>query len=74
VPDIERDHPGRAALQEHVREASRRGADVERVVSRHVDAERVQSVRELLAPRETYGGRSSRTSSADSSTCSPAFA
>ena len=49
VADVERDHPGRAALEEHVCEAAGRSSDVERIATRYFDAERIESVRELLA-------------------------
>src|SRR5262249_35363147 len=49
VPDIERDHVFRAALEEAVREASRRGADVEAARAVHRDLERGQRMRQLLA-------------------------
>ncbi len=53
VADVERDHARRAALQEHVREAARRGADVEAVEPADVDRERVERVRELVpGPRD----------------------
>src|SRR5207248_10355708 len=38
-----------SALEEHVREPPGRGADVERVEPRHVDPERIEGVRELVA-------------------------
>src|SRR5581483_7762356 len=47
--DVERDHARRAALEEDVGEAAGRGADVEAVEARRVDAEQVEPVRELLA-------------------------
>src|SRR4051794_14956742 len=50
VPDVERDHARGAALQQDVREPTRRGPDVEAVPPRRIDRERVQSVGELLAP------------------------
>ncbi len=49
VADVERDHPGRAALEEDVREPAGRGADVEAVATGRIDAEGVERVRELLA-------------------------
>ena len=49
VADVERDHAGGAALEEHVGEAAGGGADVEAVAPRRVDPERVERVRELLA-------------------------
>ena len=49
VADVERDHPGRSTLEQGVREAAGRGAQVEGVASRRVDAELVEGVRELLA-------------------------
>ena len=47
VGDVERDHPGGAALQQAVGEAAGRGADVEAVEPGDVDAERVERVVEL---------------------------
>ena len=49
VADVDRDHTCGASLQQHVREAARRRADVDRVESPRVDAERVETVRELVA-------------------------
>ncbi len=49
VADVERDHARRAALEEDVGEAAGRGADVDAVEARRIDAERVEPVRELLA-------------------------
>src|SRR5580765_2308031 len=48
VADVERDHLCCAALEQHVGEAARRGADVEAVASRRVDSERLECVRKLL--------------------------
>ncbi len=48
VADVERDHARRAALEQHVGEASGRRADVEGVEARHVDPEGVERVRELV--------------------------
>ena len=50
MADVERDHPGRAALEEDVCEAAGRSSDVERIATRYFHAERIESVRELLAP------------------------
>ena len=47
MTDVERDHAARAALEEHVGEAARRGADVERLATVDGDAEGVERVREL---------------------------
>ena len=49
APDVERDHARRAALEQDVREAAGRGADVERVPPGRVDPELVEGVRELVA-------------------------
>src|SRR5262249_17858083 len=49
VPDVERDHAGGTALEEHVGEPSRGGADVETVETGRLDMERIQGVIELLA-------------------------
>src|SRR5439155_1453689 len=49
VTDVERHDLRRAAAQQHVGEAPRRGADVERAASRDVDAKRVERMRELHA-------------------------
>ena len=49
VADVERDHASGAALQETVGEAAGRGAEVEAVLPRGIDPERVERVRELLA-------------------------
>ena len=49
VADVERDHARSAALEQHVGEPARRGADVEAVETLRVDAERVERVRELDA-------------------------
>ena len=52
VRDVERDHARGAALKQAVGEAAGRGADVEAVEAGHVEAERVERVRELdPAPR-----------------------
>ena len=48
VADVERDHARRAPLQQHVGEAAGRGADVEAVEPRDVDAEGVERVGELV--------------------------
>ena len=48
VPDVERDHVGRAALEETVGEAARRGTGVEGAQAAHVDREHRQRVVELL--------------------------
>src|SRR5581483_11473079 len=48
VADVERDHAPGSTLQQHVGEASCRGAEVERVEPAHVDAEGVERVRELV--------------------------
>ena len=47
--DVERDHTRRAPLEEDVREAAGRGADVERVAPGRVDSEFLEGVRELVA-------------------------
>src|SRR5579862_938823 len=49
VADVDRNHAGSAALQEHVGETAGGGADVEAVEARRVQAEGVERVRELLA-------------------------
>jgi hypothetical protein len=48
-PDVERDHARSAALEEDVREAAGRSADVKGVPPCRVDSELVESVRELVA-------------------------
>ena len=48
VADVERDHPRRAALEQHVGEPAGRGADVERIETGDVDPERVERVGELV--------------------------
>ena len=48
VADVERDHARGAALEQAVGEAAGRRAEVEAVLARRVDAERVERVRELL--------------------------
>ena len=50
VADVERDHAGGPRLQEAVREAAGRGADVQADRSRRVDAECVEGRGELVAP------------------------
>ena len=50
MSDIECDDLRRAALKEHVGEATRRGADVECLASAGVDGEHIERVRELHAP------------------------
>ena len=50
VADVERDHARGPALEQHVGEAAGRRADVERVAPGDLDAERLERVRELLAP------------------------
>ena len=53
VADVERDHPRRTVLQQAIREASRRGPDVEAILARGVEREQLEGVRELLAaPRD----------------------
>ena len=53
VADVERDHPRGASLEQHVREAAGRGAEVEAVQAGRVDAEHVEGVRELVpCPRD----------------------
>ena len=49
VADVDRDDARGAALEQAVREAARRRADVEAVRAGHVEAEGVERVRELLA-------------------------
>src|SRR5262249_2202498 len=49
VADVEPDHARCTALEEDVREAARRGADVDAVEAGRVDAETVEPVRELLS-------------------------
>src|SRR3954454_15985342 len=49
VADVHRDHASRASLQEDVREAAGRSADVHAVEIGRVDAEAVEAVGELLA-------------------------
>ncbi len=49
APDVERDHACSAALEQDVRKAAGRSADVERVPPGRVDAELVEGVRELVA-------------------------
>ena len=72
VADVERDHPRRAALQQAVGEAAGRGAEVETVASRRIDAERVERVRELLARRARRSAAAARPRAATSSaTCCP---
>ena len=53
VPDVECDHAGRAALEQHVGEATGRGAHVEGVETSWVDSEHVETVVEKLKKR--YG-------------------
>ena len=48
VPDVQRDHACGATLQETVREAACRRAEIEAVLARRVDVELVERVRELL--------------------------
>ena len=48
-PDVERDHARRAALEQDVREAACRRADVQRIAAGRVDAELVEGMRELVA-------------------------
>ena len=58
VADVDGDHARGAALQQDVGEAAGRGADVEAVEARRIDAERVERVRELLAAaRDVRRGR-----------------
>ena len=57
VADVERDHPGRSPLEEHVGEAAGRGADVDAVEAGGIDAEPVEPVRELLAAARDVGRR-----------------
>ncbi len=49
VADVESNHTGRAASEQHVGESARRCADVERLPSVDRDAESVDRVRELDA-------------------------
>ena len=73
VADVERDHPGGARLQQAVGEAAGRGADVEAVLAGDVDAEGLERRASFSPPRETKRGPRSTSSSALSSTCSPAL-
>ena len=50
VADVEGADPGRAGLEEAVGEAAGRGSHVEAMLPGHVEVERVERVRELLAP------------------------
>ena len=50
VADVECADPRGAGLQEAVGEAARRGPDVQAILPDHVDLERLERVRELLAP------------------------
>ena len=75
VADVERDHARRAALQQHVGEPARRGADVEAVEPGRIDAERVERVRELRArPARRTAAAARPRAAPSSSTCSPGFA
>ena len=47
VTDVESDHAGRPALEEHVGEAAGRGADVERLTTVDGNAEGIERVRQL---------------------------
>ena len=47
MTDVERDDRSRTALEQHLREAARGGAEVERSPARDVDAERVERGVEL---------------------------
>src|SRR5581483_5513919 len=49
VADVERDHARGATLEQHVGEAARRGADVDRIEAGDVETERVERVRELVS-------------------------
>ncbi len=49
VADVERDHPRGAALQKTIGETARGRTEIEAVLARRIDAERVERVRELLA-------------------------
>ena len=49
VADVERRHARGTRLEEHIGEPARRRADVEAVLAGHVDVERLERVRELLA-------------------------
>jgi hypothetical protein len=49
VPDVERDHPCRAAREEYVGESAGRCANVERFAPSHEDPECVKSMRQLQA-------------------------
>ena len=57
VGDVERDHVLGAALEQAVREAAGRGADVERAAAGDVEAERVERVGELDAAARDVGRR-----------------
>src|SRR5439155_664682 len=56
VADVERDHPPRAALEQAVGEATRRGADVERDQVARLEAEGVERPGQLLAASAHVGG------------------
>ena len=43
VPDVDGAHMGGAALQQHLREAAGRSADIERVAAARVEAEMVEA-------------------------------
>ena len=73
VGDVERDHVGRAALEQAVGEAAGRGADVERAAAGDVDPSASSALASLTPPRETYGGGPSTSSSTAASTSWPGF-
>ena len=58
VSDVDRDDARGTGLEEAVREASRRRADVGAVASRDVDVQRVERVLELLATARDEARRS----------------
>ena len=60
VADVERDHARGAALEQDVREPAGRGAEVEAVEARRIDAERVERVGELEPGARDVRRRASR--------------
>jgi hypothetical protein len=71
--DVERDHVRRPALEQTVREAAGRGADVERLGPGHVPSETVERDLELLAARETKRASASTSMRWPSRTGAPAL-
>ena len=71
VADVDGDDTRGAALQQDVGEAAGRGADVETVEPRRIDAELVERMRELLAAARDVLRAALTVSSAVSSTCCP---